>query len=215
MPELVRRFEAQSPGPSIVVTYGGSGALRRQVEAGAPLDAVVLAGAGPVDELIDADLADGATRQVRAHNELVLVVPKGGADVTFETLERLPAGERIAIGDPDGVPVGRYARDALLALDQWERLRDRFVHAPHVAAVLSYVRRGEAGAAIVYRTDVRGIEDVVIRDFGRAPWAPTPEVVAAVIEGGNVERAGALLRFAASEEGSALLRSYGFVAERS
>jgi molybdate transport system substrate-binding protein len=211
MPEVIRRFEAAQPGPPVAASYGGSGALARQVEAGAPLDAVVLAGAAPVDALIAAGHAEAGTRRVVATNELVLIVPRGGAEVDFATLDRLPAGERIAIGNPDSVPVGIYAREALLRLGVWERIADRVVPAADVAAVLAYARRGEVGAAIVYASDVRRVSDVVVREVARGPWAPRPELVAVrTRRASDPERAGAFLAFLAGPEAAAILREHGF-----
>jgi molybdate transport system substrate-binding protein len=211
VPELIARFEAAQPGPPLVASYGGSGALAQQVEAGAPLDAVVLAAAAPVDALIAAGLADAGTRRVIATNELVLIVPRGGAQVGFATLDRLPAGERIAIGDPASVPVGIHAREALLALGLWERVSARLVPAADVAAALAYARRGEVGAAIVYATDARGVADVEVREVARGPWAPRPELVAVRIRAAaDPERAGAFLAFLGGGEAASILRAHGF-----
>jgi molybdate transport system substrate-binding protein len=211
MPVLIERFEAAQPGPHLVATYGGSGALQKQVEAGAPIDVVVLAAAEPVDALIAGGHARAETRRVIATNQLALIVPKGGAPIRFETLDQLPAGERVAIGDPASVPVGIYARQALRALGVWDRLADRLVPAPDVAAVLAYARRGEVGAAIVYKTDVRGIDDVEVREIAVGPWAPRPELVAAATSGSRAPaRAEAVVTFLASPTAGSVLEQHGF-----
>lgn len=211
MPVLFERFEAAEPGAALAATYGGSGALQKQVEAGAPIDAVVLAGPEPVDALIAGGHARAETRRVIAFNQLALVVPKGGAKLTFATLGELPAGEKIAIGDPSSVPVGSYAREALRALGLWERLEPRLVTAPDVAAVLAYARRGEVGAAIVYRSDVRGIDDVEVRELAAGAWAPRPQVVAALTAHGLAPgRSERFLRFLAGPEAAGVLREHGF-----
>jgi molybdate transport system substrate-binding protein len=211
LPALIERFTAAAPGAPLVATYGGSGALQKQVEAGAPIDAVVLAAAAPVDALIAGGHARAETRRVIGYNQLALIVPKGGAPVRFATLDQLPAGERIAIGDPTSVPVGTYARDALRALGLWDRLQPRFVSAPDVAAVLAYARRGEVGAAVVYRSDVLGLADVEVRELAAGDWAPRPEIVAAVTRHGLAgPRAESFLAFLGGAEARAILREHGF-----
>ena len=211
MPELVRTFAENDGGREIVVTYGGSGTLREQVEAGAPVDAVVFAGGPPVDQLIEAGYADAKSRRVVATNTLVLIAASGSEPVSFQAIERVPAREKIAIGDPASVPVGIYAAEAFRNLGKWEALQDRLVFGGHVAAVLAYARRGEVAVAVVYRTDALGLEDVVVLDEARGAWAPQPEVVAAVTNGGAAAaRAHAFLDFLGSPRGREILERYGF-----
>jgi molybdate transport system substrate-binding protein len=131
--------------------------------------------------------------------------------LTFATLDTLPPGERVAIGDPSSVPAGEYARAWLSSLGTWEALQGHLVLGGDVAAVLTYARRGEVLAAVVYRTEVRGIDDVVILDEARGPSAPRPEVVGAVVsEGKNAAEAGAFLGFVAAPEGQRILADFGF-----
>ena len=211
MPVLIERFVAAEPGPPLAATYGGSGALQKQVEAGAPIDAVVLAGPGPVDALIAAGHARAETRRVVGFNRLALVVPTGGARVGFATLAELPEDESIAIGEPATVPVGTYAREALRALGLWERLAPRLVTAPDVAAVLAYARRGEVAAAIVYRSDVLGIEDVEVRELAEGDWAPRPQIVAALTTHAPAPaRAERVLGFLTGPAAAGVLRAHGF-----
>ena len=211
MPELLEAFVLREGGKQIVATYGGSGTLRAQVEAGAPIDGVVLAGGPPVDALIQGEYADADSRRVVATNTLVLIGPPGGTPLTFAMLERLPAGEKLAIGDPHSVPVGSYTREAFRKLGKWEPLQDRLVFGGHVAAVLAYVRRGEVAAAVVYRTDVLSLEDVVVLDEARGAWAPRAEVVAAATsEGAAGARVRAFLDFLVSAPGREILARHGF-----
>jgi len=204
MPDLI-----ESWGGRATLTYGGSGTLRRQVEAGAPIDAVVFASAAPVDSLIEQELADPATRDRLATNRLVLVRPSDHpADVTWQTLAELPEGEKLAVGEPAAVPAGAYAKEALVGLGSWEALRDRVVFAGDVAMVLAYARRGEVAAAAVYATDVRGIEDVVVLEEAAWEGAPQPEVVAAAVS--EAEAGRALLTFLGTPAARAVFQRHGF-----
>lgn len=211
LPELTRAYQGSHPGVRVAATYGASGDLKKQVEGGAPIDAVIFAGARPVDELVAAGRAEAATRVVVATNQLVLIGPRGGRPLTFATLDALPPGEMVAIGDPGAVPAGQYARAYLEKLGKWQALTGRLVLGGDVAAVLAYARRGEVAAAVVYRTELRGVDGVVLLDEARGPDAPRPEVVAAVVSGARAAaEARAFLAFVGSPEGQGLLASYGF-----
>jgi molybdate transport system substrate-binding protein len=209
LPEIARAYEASNPGHHVKATYAASGALKGQVEAGAPIDAVLFAGARPVDELIAEGKAEAATRHVVATNEMVLVARPGGPPLTFATLRALPRDAKLAIGDPRTVPAGEYARDYLVKLGEWDAIEGQSVLGANVAAVLVYARRGEAAAAIVYKTELRGITDLVVLDHATGPAAPHPEVVVAQVRGGAPEVI-AFLGFVASPSGAAVFQSFGF-----
>lgn len=211
LPELARAYEKEHPGVRVAATYGASGDLRKQVEGGAPIDAVIFAASKPVDTLIAAGRADAVTRRVIAQNQLILIGPKGGRPITFATLDALAPGEMVAIGDPGAVPAGQYARDYLKAIGKWDALAGKLVMGGDVSAVLAYARRGEVVAAAVYRTEIRGVADVVERDVARGPRAPRPVVAAAVVKGARgAADASDFLSFLISAAGQSILASFGF-----
>jgi molybdate transport system substrate-binding protein len=211
LPELARAYEAKHPGQHIVASYGASGTLQKQVEGGAPVDGVAFASDKPVDALARAGkLAPGSQRAI-ARNTIVLIGPKGSKPLTFSSLGSLPPGQMVAIGDPGAVPAGQYARSYLVRLGLWDRLSGRLVLGGDVSAVLAYARRGEVAAAIVYRTEIRGISDVVLLDEAKGPEAPKPEVVGGVVAGSaHAPEAAAFLGFVTSPEGQKILSGFGF-----
>lgn len=213
MPVLISAYEVKHTGAKVRATYGASGDLQKQVQGGAPIDAVVFASAKPVDALIDQGLCDKATRRVLATNALVLIGPKQprAAPLTFQTIDQVPANEKIAIGDPGAVPAGQYARDALQRLGKWDAIQNRLVLGGDVAAVLAYARRGEVAAAIVYKTELHGIDDVVLLDEARGSYAPRTEVVSASVKDARASvEATSFLTFVASPDGQRILRDLGF-----
>jgi molybdate transport system substrate-binding protein len=211
VPELAHAYVTLHPQVSVGATFGASGDLQKQVEGGAPIDAVMLASRRPVRVLGDADLVDVTTARVVATNTIVLVARKGGPKVTFATLDTIPPGERLAIGDPGAVPAGEYARAWLTSIGKWEGLQGRLVLGGDVGAVLAYARRGEAIAAIVYRTEARNVDDIVVLDEARGPDAPRPEVVAAIVHGARgAAEASAFLDFVAAPQGQRILSNFGF-----
>jgi len=217
MPDLIKAYGAKHPGVSVLPTYGSSGELRKQVEGGAPLDGVIFANAKPVDDLIKAGRVDEASRRVVATNQLVLIAPKDKnkqnptPNLSFASLSSLPAGDKLAIGDPGAVPAGQYARDAFQKLGVWEGLQGRLVLGSDVGAVLAYARRGEVAAAIVYKTDIQGLTDVTLLDEAKGDWVPRAEVVVGLVKGSKGEEAArSFLNFLGSADGQKILADRGF-----
>jgi molybdate transport system substrate-binding protein len=208
VPALIRSYEAAHPGVHVSATYAASGELKRQLEAGAPMDAILLAAPKPLDELIAEGRLESSSR-VLASNELVLAGRQGGPRLTFETLASLAPDDKLAVGDPRTVPAGEYAKDYLRALGEWDALQPHLVLAANVAAALVYARRGEAVAAVVYRTELRGAPELVVLDVAHGPVAPHPKVVGASARGYH-PAAQAFLDLATSPEGAKLFASFGF-----
>jgi molybdate transport system substrate-binding protein len=193
----------------IAVSYGSSGQLERQIEAGAPVDGAVFVSAGPVDALIAKGLADPTTRRVIAENRMVLVGPKGSPPLGFKGLAALPADAKIAIGDPAHVPAGKYAEQVLRKLGAWDAVRGRLVLGEDVASVVAYARRGEVAAAVVYGSDVRGVADLVVLDEPPADAQPRVEVVGVAMKGASAE-AREFLAYLATPAAHAVLVEHGF-----
>lgn len=212
LPPLVEAFEESHGNAAITINYGGSGALRRQVQSGAPVDAVLFASAQDVDQLIAQGLAEPITRQVVARNEILLIGPQGATARNFRSLQELDSHSRLAIGDPDFVPAGHYARQALQQLGAWDKLGGRLIYGGDVTRVLSYVRRGEVDLAVVYQTDVLGIDNLEVLDRGNWDGAPQPVVVAAATSlGANNDVIRQFLAFLQSPVGREIWAGHGFV----
>lgn len=213
-PALIAEFEKDHPSKRIVVTYGASGDIARQVQGGAGVDVVVFAGKPPLEKLVLSGHVDGLTTKVIGTNELVLVGFEGGPKLTFASIDTLAAGERLAIGDPKTVPVGQYARETLERLSMWDKLERRVVFGANVAAVLAYLQRGEVAAAIVYRTEVKDIKQIIVLDVAKPPWAPRPEIWAGVVvQSHNRSRSNTAHEFAdflISPGAQGILTSFGF-----
>ena len=80
---------------------------------------------------------------------------------------------RLAVGDPEHVPAGIYAQQALVALGLWDGLESRLARAENVRAALALVARGEAPLGIVYATDARAEDGVVtVAEFDASTHAP-------------------------------------------
>ncbi|KIT14419.1 molybdate ABC transporter substrate-binding protein [Jannaschia aquimarina] len=155
------------------LTYAGSGTIARQVAAGAPCDAVILAATDWMDWLS----GTGTVTAIRpvARNALVLAGSEGSGPVRLhapDLIERLGPGGRVAMGDPMSVPAGRYAQRALETLGLWTALQPRMILAENVRAALAYVARGDVAAGIVYASDATAPGIAVMAAFPPSSHAP-------------------------------------------
>lgn len=158
-------------------SYAASSALARQLEAGSRADVFFSADLEWMDYLQARNLIDRSTRRNVLGNRLVLVAP---ADSKIELKiapgfalgAALGANGRLATGDPESVPVGKYARSALTSLGVWNDVADRLVRADNVRSALAFIARGETPLGIVYETDARVEKRVRIVDFFPADSHP-------------------------------------------
>jgi molybdate transport system substrate-binding protein len=150
--ELIRQYESKHPDVKLVTHYASSGTLQKQIEQGAPADLFLSAASQQVDELKEKGMI--GDHSVLLKNRLVLIVPKNSAAVIsrFSDLES-PSVKRIAVGHPDTVPAGTYAKQTLTHLGVWERIQPKLVFAKDVRQVLTYVESGNVDAGFVYKTD--------------------------------------------------------------
>jgi len=209
---VAKAYETQHPDTRVVLNFASSDTLLRQIANGAPADVFASADQVAMDKAQAQGAIVPASRVDFAANQLVLIVPTGGAKVA--TLNDLigPAFKRIAWGDPASVPVGRYTKGVLDRAGLTSRLQDKAVLAANVRQCLDYVVRGEVDAGFVYATDAaiaRGKVTVALRI---APTTPITYPIAVVARSKHADQARDFIAFVRSVEGQALLADAGFLA---
>lgn len=171
--EVAGRIWTKKGNPRVVVVTAGSGALARQIEAGAGADILVSANDDWTKYLMDRGLLAGQMPEPLARNALVLIAPAGSetgaapellkeARALARALDRPKRGGRLAMGEPGLVPAGTYAKQALETLRLWETVEDRIAPAKDVRGALALVERGEVPLGIVYRTDAMASQKVAV-----------------------------------------------------
>ena len=200
-------------GDIVVVSYAGSSALARQIEAGAPADLFVSADLDWMDFLEQRRLIKSGTRRNLLGNGLVLIAPSGSAvSVTIGPgfpIARLIGAGRIAMADPDTVPAGKYGKAALETLGVWQDVRARVAAAENVRAALLLVSRGEAPFGIVYRTDAAA--DPRVRVVGAFPENAHPPIVyPAAITAAGKSPAERFLKWLSGREAGLVFEKHGF-----
>ena len=201
---------AGHPRPSLA--FGASSALAKQVEAGAPADVYASADLKWMDYLDGRGKLAPGTRHELVGNTLVLIAPKARPySVKMQPGFDLAGAfkGKLCTGEPGVVPVGIYAQQALQKLGWWHALQGRIVGTDDVRTALAFVERSECGAGIVYATDAR-ISDkvVVLAACPASTHAPIVYPVAAVK--GARPQARAFLQFLRSPEAAAIFQRHGF-----
>ena len=211
--ELSPAWEKTS-GVPVKLSFAASSVLARQIEAGGGADVFVSADQEWMDYLQAHNLLDKSTRRNLVGNRLVLIAPADSkVELKIAPGFKLAAalGEgRIATGDPDTVPVGRYARSALTSLGVWDEVADRLVRADNVRSAMMFVARGEVPLGIVYTTDA--LVDSKVRIVDTFPeTSHSPITYPGAVTKDAKPQAAAYLQFLGSSEARAAWRKFGFL----
>lgn len=150
--ELIPMFEEQNPGIEVEGTYASSGDLQHQIEAGLEADVFMSAATSNMDTLVEEGLVDEATVVDLLKNDVVLIVPKD-IETTVIGFEDIQNADTVAIGDPESVPAGKYAKEILTNLGNYDAVAEKASFGTSVTEVCTWVAEGSAEAGIVYSTD--------------------------------------------------------------
>lgn len=210
--EAQPQFEASHPGVRLRFNFGSSGSLQQQIEQGAPADLFLSAATGPMEQLVRKGLVDPAAVRTAATNKVVLIRASAGEAAVSGWADLSGAAvQRVAVGNPQHVPAGQYAREVLTKLGMLTAVEPRLVLGEDVRQVLGYVESGEVQAGIVYSTDAATSKKVTV--VAEAPPGSHTRVVypmAVLKESKNPALAGAFAEFLLSSRGREILAKYGF-----
>lgn len=211
--EAAALYEARA-GTPVRISYAGSLSLARQIEQGAPADIFASADAGSMDYAQKAGALRDDSRFNFLGNRLVVVTARPSR---FNTLEFAPEAwraalgqGRIATGEVNSVPVGKYAKSAMVKLGLWEEFGTRLAMSDNVRAALAFVARNELPLGIVYASDAKAEPAVkVVAVFPELAHAPIVYPFALTRMSGNPEAA-AFLAFLHSASVRAIFEDAGF-----
>ncbi|MDR1619591.1 MAG: molybdate ABC transporter substrate-binding protein [Clostridiales bacterium] len=157
---LIPMFTVQYPWITVEGTYDSSGKLQTQIEEGLAADVFMSAANKQMTALVDGGFIDPASVIKLLENEIVLIAPID-SDTAIASFEDVGQAETIAVGDPESVPAGQYASEALTSLGVWDGIQDKISLGTNVTEVLNWVAEGSADIGFVYATDAAQIPDKV------------------------------------------------------
>ena len=122
--KLASEFKKEHKNADIKFNYGGSGALRKQIESGAPVDVFMSANTKDVDALKDKNKAHDTYKY--AKNSLVLI---GDKDSNYTSVKDLKGNDKLALGEVKTVPAGKYAKQYLDNNNLFKEVESKIVYA--------------------------------------------------------------------------------------
>ena len=212
MKEIGAAYEKES-GDKLQFNFGASNTLARQIEEGAPADLFLSADEAKMEGLEKKGLLLAGTRRSLLSNSLVIVVaadarlaPKAASDLTK------PEYKKIALGEPQTVPAGIYAREFLQKLGLWDAVREKVVPTESVRAALAAVESGNVEAGFVYKTDALISKKVKIAVEIPVADGPSISYPLAVLKASpQPERAKKLAEYLAGPAARLVFEKFGFI----
>lgn len=206
-------YQEKNPDISIIYNFGSSGSLKQQIEQGAPADVFLSASPKWIDALETENLLLEGKRQDLLKNTMVLITP-ANSDQGISDFSALSDSKvkKVALGDPESVPAGQYAKEVLTSLNLYQPLETKYVFAKDVRQVLSYVETGNVDAGLVYGTDAKIAGDKV-KVTAVAPdntHKPIIYPVAIIKDTKNPEASQAFIEFLSSNQAKDVFEQYGF-----
>lgn len=202
--EFIETHGGEVDGNRIITVFASSGTLARQIAQGSPADLYISANPRWAAWLVEENDIPKEQTSDLLRNRLVLAVPADAK--TNVTLKDFAESGRLMMGDPAHVPAGQYAKQALKALDIWDKVSPRLVFGSNVRMAVAFAERGEVDGAIVYRSDAMASARLRIAEE-IAPNLYDPVVYRSVL---LTDKARGLLNALQTEDAAAMFHRYGF-----
>ncbi|MFP2423302.1 molybdate ABC transporter substrate-binding protein [Pseudescherichia vulneris] len=214
MQDIAKEYKKEN-NVEVVSSFASSSTLARQIEAGAPADLFISADQKWMDYAVEKKAIDNASRETLLGNSLVVIASKASEQgaVTLDAKTNwasLLKGGRLAVGDPDHVPAGIYAKEALQKLGAWDTLSPKLAPAEDVRGALALVERNEAPLGIVYGSDAVASKGVKVVGTFPEDSHKKVEYPMAITDGHNNATVKAFYDYLKGPQASAIFKQYGF-----
>ncbi|WP_380181107.1 molybdate ABC transporter substrate-binding protein [Kalamiella sp. sgz302252] len=212
--DIAKDYE-QGKEVKIVSSFASSSTLARQIEQGAPADLFISADQQWMDYVAQKKLIEEQSRYTLLGNDLVLIAP-AEAKAQPVTLAKstdwksLLKGQRLSVGDPDHVPAGIYAKEALQSLGAWSTVEPMLARGNSVRAALALVERNETPYGIVYGSDAMASKKVTVVGVFPAESHKPVEYPVAQLKGHDSASVTAFYNYLKGPEAAAIFKHYGF-----
>ena len=202
--EIIQKFEHENKNIKINANFGGSGALKNQIIAGAPVDIVFFASQSDLDDLNKKNMIDPKYHGDILKNRLV-VAGKREISSLNDILE-----DKIAIGTPETVPAGRYAKQALTKNNIWDKIEPNIIFTKDVRSAAQYVDLSEVDYAIIYKTDAKALKNTDVVYIIPEEFHNPIVYSYGIIQGHNSPENIKFYNFLSSEDAQKIYKKYNF-----
>jgi len=215
--EIGKAFEAANPGVTVKFNFGGSQALRTQIEQGAAADVFASANSKEMDALVKGNFVGAETSKIFLTNQLVIVLPASNPGKLTTLNDLAKPGIKVVLAAKE-VPVGNYALQVLDELDQsfGNGYKDKVLanvvsYENDVKQVIAKVQLGEVDAGIVYTSDTVAAPELKKIDIPAKNNVVAQYPLAALTQSKNPELAQAFIAYVLSAQGQSILQKWGFL----
>ena len=211
--EIAKNYQTEYPETEVLLNFAASGVLQQQIARGAPVDIFASADEKTMDLAIAGGQIDNESHRPFAKNQLVVITPiQAQTSLTQLTDLQQADIQRIAVGNPDSVPVGQYTKISLMEAGLWDVLQDKVIQTQNVRHSLDYVARNEVDAGFVYNTDAALLADKVSVAFTVETPVDIIYPIAITKQSSNPTEAEKFINYLLSPAGQAVMTKYGFIA---
>lgn len=156
MNEIILEFEKENKDIKININLGGSGALKNQIISGAPVDIVFFASQTDLKDLDEKGMIEKNYNEDILKNRMVIAGKE-----KIDDLSKIK-NHKIAIGTPETVPAGKYAKEVLNNSNLWNEVQENIVFSKDVRSAMQYVEIDEVDYAFIYKTDAKIMKNGII-----------------------------------------------------
>lgn len=213
MTDIKTEYEKTYPSDKIIFNFGGSGALQKQIENGAPVDVFISAATKQMNELVSKNLILPNSNFILLENSVVLIKPKNSKlkVSSFNDLTKADI-KKIAIGEVSSVPVGQYSMEIFNNLKINDKISNKLIYGKDVLSVLSWVESDNVDLGIVYKTDaISSTKVIIVANAPANSHKPVEYPIGIVKDSKNIAKSQQFIKFLNSNKAKALFKKYGFL----
>ena len=208
-PQLAQEFTKQT-GIKVVLSFGATADLAKQIENGAPFDVFAAADVVHVSTLEQKGMITGGSVNQYARGSLVIWIPDG-SKIKIERLDDLAKTdiERVAIAKPDIAPYGQAAVETLRAMNLWEKVEPKVVYGMNVSQVRQFVSSGNAEVGFLPRSLVQNSPGKYV-EIDEQLYQPINQALGVVRASPKQDAARRFTQFVLGPEGQSILKQHGY-----
>lgn len=208
--DITAAFEKET-GIEVILSFGSTGMLARQISGGAPFDLFFAADRKYLEDLSGKGHVIPSSVERYAMGVIVLAVNRSSGIEARDLKDLLKPGiKRVAIANPDHAPYGRAAMEALKSAGLWERLKDKLVYGENIRQTLQFIQTGNAEGGIV-ALSVANVPEITYFPIDPSLHNPIDQAVGIVKTSKDVEAAKSFIRYVKGPKGSEVMKKYGFI----
>lgn len=211
MEEAMKAIAASFPqGEGMTIIADKSGVHQKSIEEGSDIDVFISGDKKQMDTLVQKELIEADSVSNLAEQELVLIQDKTSTPI--QSVEEIPNVEgKIAVGDINTVPVGRFAQEALINLGLWNKIQDKIHYLNAAQTVIANVEQGNSDVGFVYRSNMREAQNSsIIASVDSGAYNPILLPVGIIKDQDQGEKANEFAAFLKDAQAQEILKSNGF-----